>query len=301
LSTSNPPVTPTSGLVNEKNESKSADSILSLLRTTAAAAEIAGSNDLSRRINPEGKVKDEIYDLAKTFDGMLDTIQKNYEKEKQFTDDASHELRTPVAVIMAQCELAKSKDAKEEDLRDAISSIHRQSLKMNKLLSELLTLARADNNRAVLEMESFDLVELTEMIIDEEYSVSQSKNISISLDAEERVVVYADRTAIMRVLINFINNAIKYGKDGGFVKISIERNGENGAKCRVSDNGIGISEGDLDKIWNRFYRADSSRTDDGYGSMGLGLPIAKSIIEAMGGSVSAQSVLGEGSVFEFTI
>lgn len=268
---------------------------------TATAAEISSSNDLSRRINPQGKVKDEIYDLAITFDGMLDTIQQNYEKEKQFTDDASHELRTPVAVIMAQCELAKTQGSNQNDLRDAIDSVHRQSLKMNKLLSELLMLARADNNRAVWEMESFDLVELAEMIIDEEYSISQSKNISITLEAEDSVEVYADRTAIMRVLINFINNAIKYGNDGGFVKISIERHGAKGAKCKVSDNGIGISKSDLDKIWNRFYRADSSRTDDGYGSTGLGLPIAKSIIEAMGGSVSAQSVLGEGSVFEFTI
>ncbi len=268
---------------------------------TSAAAEIASSNDLSRRINLNGNGKDEIHGLAKTFDGMLDAIQANYEKEKQFTDDASHELRTPVAVILAQCQLSLAQNATEEELREAISAIHRQGLKMNKLLSELLTLARTDNNRAVYEMEHFDLVELTEMVIEELYSISKSKNISLSLETEESVVIYADRTAVMRVLINYLNNAIKYGKEGGFVKVYIEKNGEFGAVCKVQDNGIGIAAKDLDKIWNRFYRADASRTNDGSDSMGLGLPLAKSLIEDMGGTVWAESVLGEGSVFGFKI
>lgn len=268
---------------------------------TAAAAEIAGSNDLSRRINSNGNGKDEISKLASTFDGMLDTIQSNYEKEKQFTDDASHELRTPVSVILAQSELALNPKATEDDLREAITVINKQSLKMKKLLSELLSLARVDNQQTVLEKESFDLVELAGMIIDEESFISQSRNINISLIAKEPVEIFADRTAIMRVLINFINNAIKYGKEGGFVEVSVERYGENGAKCRVRDNGIGISDSDLSKIWDRFFRADPSRTDDGHNSVGLGLPMAKSIIEAHGGTVSAESVLGAGSVFEFTI
>lgn len=268
---------------------------------TATAAEIAGSNDLSRRINLNGNGKDEISRLANIFDGMLDTIQKNYEKEKQFTDDASHELRTPVAVILAQSELALNPNATDDDVKEAVEIINKQSLKMRKLLSELLGLARSDNNRTVLEKESFDLVELTEMIIDEEYSISQSKNISIRLLTKESVEVFADRTGIMRVLINFINNAIKYGKEGGFVEISVERVGENGARCKVRDNGIGISENDLPKIWDRFFRVDASRTDDGHSSTGLGLPMAKSIIEAHKGTVKAESVLGEGSVFEFTI
>ncbi len=269
-------------------------------RMTAAAAEIAGSNDLSRRIKPTGNGKDELSMLAETFDGMLDTIQHNYEKERQFTDDASHELRTPVAVIMAQSELALNPNATEEDRKEALEAINKQSHKMRKILSELLALARADNNRTVIEKESFDLTELAEIIIDEEKSVSQCKNIEIKLTSKEPTEVFADKTAIMSVLMNLINNAVKYGKDGGVVVVSIEKHGENGARCVVRDNGIGISEENLGKIWDRFFRVDASRTDDGYSSIGLGLPMAKSIIEAHGGSIRAESVLGEGSIFEFT-
>lgn len=268
---------------------------------TKAAAEIAGSNDLSRRINLEGNGKDEISNLANTFDGMLDTIQNNYDREKQFTDDASHELRTPVAVILAQSDLALSPNATDEDMREAMSIINKQSLKMKKLLSELLTLARSDNNKTVFEKEAFDLVELAEMVIEEETYISERKNIEITLVSRTPVEIFADKTAIMRVLINFINNAIKYGKEGGFIEVNIERYEENKARCTVKDNGIGISENDLPKIWDRFFRADKSRTDDGHSSTGLGLPMAKSIIEAHGGTVNAKSVLGEGSVFEFII
>lgn len=268
---------------------------------TAAAAEIAGSNDLSRRINPDGNGKDELSKLAETFDGMLDTIQHNYEKEKRFTDDASHELRTPVAVIMAQSELALNPNATEEDRKEALEAINKQSHKMRKILSELLTLARADNNRTVLEKESFDLTELAEMIIEEEYYLSQSKSIEIKLTTNEPTEVFADKTGIMSVMMNLINNAVKYGKDGGFVEISIEKHGKNGARCSIRDNGIGISEENIGKIWDRFFRVDASRTDDGYSSIGLGLPMAKSIIEAHGGTIKAESVPGEGSIFEFTI
>lgn len=270
-----------------------------IAKITEAAANIAGSNDLSERLNM-GDGKDEISVLASTFDSMLDTIERNFEKEKQFTSDASHELRTPVAVIMAQSELAMDPNATHEDRNEAIDSINRQSKKMNKLLSELLTLARADNKCTILEKERFDLYELAEIILEEQRLYADERGISVVLKGDAGTTIEADRTQIMRVLINLVSNAIKYGNDGGFVELEIKKE-ENGVKCTVSDNGIGIADSDLCKIWNRFYRGDAARTYEPNGSMGLGLSMVKNIIESHGGTVFAQSVLGEGSSIGFTL
>lgn len=267
---------------------------------TNAAAEIASGSDLSKRINL-GNGEDEIYKLANTFDSMLETIQKDFEREKQFTNDASHELRTPVSIIMAQSELGLDGKATEVDRKEALESINRQSHRVNKLLSVLLNLARSDNGKTVLEKESFDLSELAEMVVEEKRALAEARNISIIITSNEAVEVVADQTLIMRVLINLITNAIKYGKDSGFIEISVERKGDSGAICRVKDNGIGIAKKDLNKVWDRFFRADTARTFDENGSFGLGLPMVKSVIEAHGGTVSATSELGEGSTFEFTI
>lgn len=271
-----------------------------IAKITDTAKRIAGGTDLSERLNM-GDGGDEISTLASTLDGMLDTIERNFVKEKQFTDDASHELRTPVAVIMAQSELALDPKATHEDRQDAIESINRQSHKMNKLLSELLTLARSDNKKEVLEKESFDLCELADMVIAEEEAVAAVKGISLSLSADEPVMINADRTQMMRVLINLINNAVKYGKEGGAVTVEVFKDEDGKAMCRVKDDGIGISEDNLPKIWNRFFRCDAARTTDHEGSMGLGLSMVKIIIESHGGTVWAESTLGDGSVFAFKL
>ncbi|MBQ3196008.1 MAG: HAMP domain-containing histidine kinase [Clostridia bacterium] len=271
-----------------------------VLKITEAAATIASSNDLSQRLNM-GNGKDEISTLASTFNGMLDAIEANFEKEKQFTTDASHELRTPVAVIMAQSEFALDSKATREDRVEALNSINRQSKKMNKLLAELLNLARADNKIEVLEKERFDIRELAEMVLAEKEFEARAKSISLVLETENAVFVRADQTQIMRVFINLVSNAIKYGKEGGNVFVSIEEKEGGHVLCKVKDDGIGISSEDIKHIWNRFYRVDGARTADNNGSMGLGLPMVKVIVEAHGGTVNVESVLGEGSVFSFYI
>lgn len=267
---------------------------------TNAANEISKGGDLSKRINL-GESKDEIYELANTFDTMLDTIQHNFERERQFTNDASHELRTPISIIMAQSELALGSKATDGDRTEALESINRQSRRVNKLLAELLNLARSDNGKTVLEKEVFDLTELAEMVVTEKRGFAERRGISLNVTSTEPVEVLADQTLIMRVLINLITNSVKYGKDGGCTEISVERHGEGGAVCRVKDNGIGISEENIVNIWNRFFRVDTARTYEEDSSFGLGLPMVKTIVEAHGGTVGVESTLGEGSVFTFTI
>ncbi len=266
---------------------------------TAAATRIRTSSSLDERINFKG-ARDELGVLADTFDGMLDTIEDNFNKEKQFTDNASHELRTPVAVIMAQSELGLDEHATHEDRQEALESINRQAKKMNKLLHVLLSLARADNGRMKLEKEEFDLAELASTVAEEQAIIASERGISITADSNGEVTVNADRMHIIGALMNLVTNAIKYGKDGGHITISVYS--ENGnAVCKVSDDGIGISEDALPHVWERFYRVSEARTADTTDSMGLGLAIVKSSISAHGGTVDAESVEGVGSTFTFTL
>ncbi len=266
---------------------------------TAAATRISKSNTLDERINFKG-ARDELGVLADTFDGMLDTIQDNFRKEKQFTDNASHELRTPVAVIMAQSELGLDEHATHEDRQEALQSINRQAKKMNKLLHVLLSLARADNDRLTLEKEIFDLAELAQTVAEEQELLASERGISIKAETEGAVVINADRMQIIGALMNLVTNAIKYGKEGGHICISVSREGNN-AVCKVKDDGIGISTEALPRVWERFFRVNEARTADTTDSMGLGLSIVKSAITAHGGTVNAESVENEGSTFSFSI
>jgi heavy metal sensor kinase len=262
-----------------------------------AANRISEGSDLSQRINlSEGK--DEIYALAATFDRMLDRLQYSFEAEKQFTADASHELRTPVTVIISQCEFALEHSQRGPEARAAFELILRQSHRMASLVSQLLTLSKTDRGFVKLQPEVFDLSELLEIIADEQLGSAQEKNVSIRTKIEPKIMVNADQAMITRLVINLITNAIKYGNENGYIEVELEQS-KNNAIISVRDNGIGISTEHLPKIWNRFYRVDSSRTDGK--SAGLGLSIVKWIADAHNGNVSVESTPGDGSTFIFTL
>lgn len=260
------------------------------------AEKISKSSDLSQRIHIGGG-KDEIHSLANTFDNMLDKIEQAMEREKQFTSDASHELRTPVAVILSECEYMTDCAKTYDDVKESAYSVKCQAEKMSKLISELLTISRMDRNTMKTEFEETDISELLNFVCDEQEEI-HSENITMHRDIEEGIVSNADRFLLARLFINLISNAYSYGKDGGNVTVSLYQDKDNITVC-VSDDGIGISENDLPKIWERFYQADSSRTANENGSMGLGLSMVKWIAECHGGDVSVQSKSGEGSRFTF--
>ena len=265
-------------------------------KISATAKKISESNNLSQRI-ALGNGNDEMHVLANTFDDMLNKIESSFEKEKQFTSDASHELRTPVSVITSECEYAQSCELSAEEYSETIEVIARQADRMTSLISQLLTISRMDRNAQKVCFEEFDLSELIEIVCDEQTEI-HDENITLKLDVEEHVNIYADKPLMARLLINLISNAYKYGKDGGSVTVSLRRC-ESCAVISVADNGIGISEENINKIWDRFYRADTSRTDDS--SMGLGLSMVKQIAQAHGGTAEVSSVLGTGSTFTVKI
>lgn len=267
-------------------------------RITEAAAQISSGSDLSKRIELEG-ADDEIDTLAKTFDGMFARLEDAFEAERQFTDDASHELRTPTSVIIAQAECGlQSPDL--ESKQQALQGVLQQAGKMSKLVNQLLQLARADRHKESLHLEEFDLSELTEMVAEEAQGLAESKAVTLTAEIEPGILVKADQTLMMRIWLNLLTNAVKYGRQQGQIWLTLKSDGKN-AVGTVRDDGIGISAAELPKIWKRFYRVNTARSSGDDSGTGLGLAMVKWMVESHGGTVSAVSTLGAGSTFSFTI
>ena len=250
---------------------------------------IYSHGDLKQRIAlSDDSTKDELYNLSVTLNTMLDKIENLINQEKQFTSDASHELRTPISVILAQGEYLldiASTDKEKELAQDIVDKANQVS----KLVSELLLLARIDQHRQKIKTEKVDVSLLADLAID------SVKSISFIINIGEDVIVNADEPLLLSAITNLITNAIKYGKESGTVKVSAIKD-EHFTKIIVSDDGIGISEDKLGKIWERFYRTDDVRNDE-YGSSGLGLSVVKSIVELHGGKVTVNSEYNKGTEF----
>lgn len=266
-------------------------------RIIESAESITDGNELSRRINL-GKGNDEIYTLANTFDLMFDRLESSFETEKQFTSDVSHELRTPIAVIITQCEYALESAESEQELLGALKVIMGQSQKMSRLIAQLLFLSRSDRKTQPMTIEEVNISALTEVVIEEQKILADKKNITIHQEIEPDVIFQADETMIISLLINLITNAIKYGKQDGYVFVQIKET-DNQIEGVIKDNGIGISESDQSKIWTRFYQVDTARTSEKEGGIGLGLAMVKWIVESHKGTISLESTLSKGSTFTF--
>ncbi len=255
--------------------------------------EIKADGDLSRRVRIEKEhieTNDEIYKLAGTFNEMFDKLEKTFDQEKQFTSDVSHELRTPLAVIISQSDYAMED---EEYRAKALETINKEARRMSNLVNRLLTLSRSDSGRLVLENAPVDLSETCRMVAEQQMIAAEDKNISIETDIAEDITITGDEAMIIRILLNLVDNAVKYGKEDGKITLSLEE-ADGYAVCAVEDDGIGISEEDLEKIWERFYRVDASRSEEG---AGLGLAMVAALTKAHGGTVDVTSKPGEGSKF----
>ncbi len=255
---------------------------------------ISESNDLTQRINFNGG-KDEISALADAFDSMLDKIEGSFEKEKQFTSDASHELRTPISVILSECEYGEDCADTVEDLKEVIGSIKGQAVKMSKLVSELLMISRMDSNRLKLNFEDVDLSELLEFVCEEQREI-QTKKIELISEIEPNIMGKVDRLLFTRLFINLISNAYQYSDDNTNIRVSLKEE-KDYVLFSVKDEGIGIAQEHIDKIWDRFYQVDPSRTDDNDSSSGLGLPMVKWIAECHNADIRVDSELGKGTTF----
>ena len=256
------------------------------------AEKINEGNDLSQRINL-GKGDDELHTLANTFDVMFDRLQTSFENEVQFTSDVSHELRTPITVILTQAEYGKGYINSVEEAQKSFGIIEKEGQKMSKLVSQLLTLARMERGRQKLNLENINLSELIEMTVETQTLSAKSKNIKIITKIMPEIYANIDEMMIMRVFTNLISNAISYGKQNGTVIVELFLK-EDKIISKISDDGIGISEDKLDKIWLRFYQVDPSKNGD---NSGLGLSMVKKIVELHKGEIFVESELGKGTTF----
>ncbi|MDO5294138.1 MAG: HAMP domain-containing sensor histidine kinase [bacterium] len=258
--------------------------------------QISSGKDLTKRVNL-GDGEDELYKLARTFDQMFERLENAFEREKQFTSDVSHELRTPISVIISQCEYAMEQQNSLET-NEALKSIYQQTRRMSAMIGQLLVLSRSDKGFQKIVLEEVDLSELLEVIIEDVKEKAEQKDITIYTEISENVKLQGDETMLVRFFLNLLQNAIKYGRKGGYIKITLGKEDEMIFGI-IKDNGIGIAKEEQEKIWLRFYQVNPSRSSEIDGNLGLGLSMVRWIAEAHGGGVSVESELGVGSTFRY--
>lgn len=264
-------------------------------KIVATANSINDADDLTDRINLKSGPK-EMKQLAGAFDRMFERLEKLFDAERQFTSDASHELRTPTAIILAECDRAMRKAEDTEDYKETIEHISEQGERISGLIDELLGITRLQQGTERYPLSEGDLSEFVGLST-EEFVPDDDRGIRMETDIESGIRCRYNASLISRVIYNLLQNAYRYGKDGGYVRLSLRKE-DSSAVLRVKDNGRGIASDDLDKIWQRFWQADSSR---GQGGSGLGLAMVKEIAELHGGSVAVRSTEGAGSEFMFSL
>ena len=264
-------------------------------KISVTAAQIGQGGDLKKRIEI-GQGKDELHQLAGSFNQMFERLERAFEAERQFTSDASHELRTPMAVIMAQCEYSLQNPGTEEDYQKALQVIHRQGEKMSRLIGDMLDFMRLELRADAYPKSRLDFSALTEEICSD-MALIREKGITLQKEIQKGIFVMGNEELLTRLLINLIGNAYRYGRENGHIHVVLER-GKEGAVLRVQDDGIGIAKQDQQKIFRRFYQAEPSHA--GMGS-GLGLCMVWEIARLHGGQIHVESELGVGSVFEFSM
>ena len=258
-------------------------------------AKSIGVQNLSRRLELP-RAHDELRQLTETLNAMLDRIEKSFRKITQFTADASHDLRTPVTIIRAASEIALRRPRGSSEYRETLSQILKTSIETSDLLENLLTLARADAGAAGFEMHPLDLAKNVRRAQERAQVLSSAKTVQFTAQTPAAPVwVKGDSIAIDRLLLILIDNAVKYTPAGGRCAIELSCDREQ-AHIAVRDTGIGISTSDLERIFERFTRADLARSRETPGA-GLGLAIARWITEIHGGSIAAESSIGSGSIF----
>lgn len=265
-----------------------------ILRITATTNRI-DARSLSLRLPILG-TNDELDQLSTTINRMLDRLAASYERIAQFTSDASHELRAPVALIRSNAELLLMSHEHPPHTQNGLSDILAESMYMTRLIEDLLMLARSGGNSASMPMELLELNEPVRSVLDRAQAMAASHGLALTCTLLDRVVaLHGSQRMLERVLMVLIDNATRYTQAGGSISIETWAEGDS-CGYTVRDNGIGIAPANHERIFERFFRVDTARTprDGGYG---LGLSIARSLVELHQGAIQVTSVIGEGSRF----
>jgi heavy metal sensor kinase len=262
-------------------------------RLTRTALDIQGSN-LQRRIHHAGP-DDEIGRLAQAFDQMIARLDRSFQQVRQFSADASHELKTPLTAIRGEAEVALVSEMSPAEYRKSLGSILESAERMSEIVESLLLLARADSGQNLVRTDPVDLAHLLLEAVERLEMLASRGKIRVEVEEVDDLTVLGDALWLNQVLTNLIGNGIKYTPPGGSVTVAL-RQRENRAEVEVRDTGIGIAPEHLARIYDRFYRVDSGRARAA-GGTGLGLSITRWAVEAHGGEIQVESVAGEGSTF----
>jgi len=261
------------------------------LKDMCRAAEGIGQNlNMSRRMEYDGRFY-ELDVLAQANNRMLSRLEETFRQQEQFTSDVAHELRTPIAVMAAQCQYVREKSVSREEFQEAFEVIERQSSKVNEIISRLLELSRLDHDRRQIQKEDVDLPEIVQSVC-EDLQLKSGDRLLFQFHLAEAHIT-GDINLIMIAVQNLLTNAVKYSPAGYMIEVETGIRDQN-AFVKVKDYGAGISQEDMGHIFKRFYKADKSRNSEGFG---LGLPLTMKIAQKHGGTVLAESREGNGSTF----
>ena len=262
------------------------------IRTMIAGAQRITAGHVHERL-PAAPARDELGELTETLNQMLDELDAAFQRERRFTSDASHELRTPVAVIQACAEELCTHDELSAEIKKPLHSIRSECRRMQRLIDQMLMLTRAQEGRLHLTLEPISVPDVLESVQEALADIAADSDIQIAVHAPAELTVMADQSLLSQLMLNLTENAIKYGRPHGHVELSAQST-PDGIEILVRDDGIGIPEKDLPHIFERFYRADAARDRSG---TGLGLAIAQWIVQAHGAAICASSTAGEGTTF----
>lgn len=240
---------------------------------------------------PRTHVKDELDRLAETLNEMMDRIEVSTRSVREFSSDVGHELKTPLAIIKGEIDLALRRSRSADALSETLRTIGGEVDEMIRLVDDLMLLVRSDARQLKFEKKQISLVTVLNMIAERFKDRLSKKQISIQLRFEQDVEILGDEVYLKRLFSNLLDNAIKFTQADGKIEIHLKRTG-NEAQVQVIDNGIGIEPEAQEKVFSRFYRTDQARSYDG---AGLGLNIAKTITDAHNGSLTLQSSPGKGT------
>lgn len=262
-------------------------------RMTETARRISAEH-LTKRVDETG-AGDELDRLAQTLNAMLGRLDASFQEMRQFTADASHELQTPLTILKGEMEVALRSPRSPEEYQRILKSALEEIDRIARLVEGLLLLARADAGVLRMDRRTVDLAQLVEEVYGQARILAEARSLKLGIGPVEPISALGDYAHLRRLLLNLLDNAVKYTPPDGQVKISLQSSG-GWASIRVEDTGMGISPEDQSRIFQRFYRSAEARSR-GEGGAGLGLCIARSIAEAHGGRIEVESTTGRGSTF----
>lgn len=262
------------------------------------AAERITQDNLSDRL-PISQTGDELERLSVSLNRMIGRLDDAFQNSKRFVADASHELRTPLTILRGELENLIDNTRLDAEVRERAASMFEEVVRLSQIVEQLLILSRLDAGEAQADWSRFDLAGLAKTTAEQMGLLAEDKNISIACDANQTVFVEGDSARLKQVVVNLLDNAIKYTRQGGAIELRVRAvNGD--AVLEVQDNGVGIPQDALPHVFERFYRVDQTRSGESKG-VGLGLSIVESICTAHGAAVEAESILGKGSRFRIKL